>query len=176
MEKTFKNFIISDREPKKGDLTVCIKKGNVNYGKTCLVTSDFVDVKNWKVVISEQIFEEVRTDYVDENGNISIDAYLPSKRKSDDEDSGRVIGLVTPDGTLIDGQHPQYVTKAMRECPLVVNAIKEARERQEDIKQELIDKVLEEIKKDVETGDVTAIDELLKCCPVKNLQAYLPEK
>jgi hypothetical protein len=42
--------------------------------------------------------------------------------------------------------------------------------------QDLVDTVLEQIKKDVASGDVTAIDELLKFIPEKYLIAYLPEK
>jgi len=42
-------------------------------------------------------------------------------------------------------------------------------------KQKLVDKVIEQIKKDIADGDVTAIDELLKFCPVENLRGYLSE-
>lgn len=42
-------------------------------------------------------------------------------------------------------------------------------------KQIIIDKVLEQIKEDVECGDVTAIEELLKSCPEESLTNYLPE-
>lgn len=122
------------------------------------------------------IFEEVKNDYTDENGNISIDAYMPSKGGSDDEDSGKVIALVTPDGIVIDGQHPEFFTKAERNCPLVLEAIQEAKEAQRETKQELIDKALELFKKDIADGDLTAINELLMFCPAKNLQAYLPEE
>lgn len=48
-------------------------------------------------------------------------------------------------------------------------------EMQENNKQFIIDKVLEEIKNDVRDGDLTAIDELLKYVPIKNLKSYLPE-
>ena len=41
---------------------------------------------------------------------------------------------------------------------------------------ELYDKVLEQIKKDVSDGDLSAIDELLRFVPKENLEAYLPEK
>lgn len=43
-------------------------------------------------------------------------------------------------------------------------------------KQELVDKCLEEIKKDVACGDLTAIDGLLMLVPDKLLQDFLPEK
>jgi hypothetical protein len=39
----------------------------------------------------------------------------------------------------------------------------------------LIDAVIDQIKKDIMDGDITAIDELLKSVPVKNLESYLPE-
>ncbi len=42
--------------------------------------------------------------------------------------------------------------------------------------QELIDKVLEQIKEDVSLGDLTAVEELIKAVPEENLKAYLPEK
>lgn len=41
--------------------------------------------------------------------------------------------------------------------------------------QELIDEVLEQIKKDVAGGDVTAIEELLMHVPLSKLGGYLPE-
>lgn len=40
---------------------------------------------------------------------------------------------------------------------------------------DLIDLVLEQIRVDVDAGDFTAIEELLKYVPEKNLIAYLPE-
>lgn len=40
---------------------------------------------------------------------------------------------------------------------------------------DLIDQVLEQIRVDVDAGDFTAIAELLKCVPEKDLIAYLPE-
>lgn len=42
--------------------------------------------------------------------------------------------------------------------------------------QIVIDLVLEEIKKDIAIGDVTAIEELLTAVPMENLVAYLPEE
>jgi hypothetical protein len=46
---------------------------------------------------------------------------------------------------------------------------------QETYKQEIVDEVLENIKKDVADGDLTAIEELLKFLPIENLKNYLPE-
>lgn len=42
--------------------------------------------------------------------------------------------------------------------------------------QPLIDKVLDHMKKDIEAGDLTAIDELLKFVPKQYLEGYLPEE
>tara|TARA_B110000977_G_scaffold196027_1_gene275595 strand:- start:38 stop:175 length:138 start_codon:yes stop_codon:yes gene_type:complete len=41
---------------------------------------------------------------------------------------------------------------------------------------ELVDKVLEQIKKDVEVGDMTAIEELLGEVSEKNLRSFLSEE
>jgi hypothetical protein len=43
-------------------------------------------------------------------------------------------------------------------------------------KQDLIDTVLEQIKLDVHTGDLLALDELLGFMPNVNLIEYLPEE
>jgi hypothetical protein len=43
-------------------------------------------------------------------------------------------------------------------------------------KEELIDLVLIQIAKDLDSEDFTAIEELLKSVPTKNLKAYLPEE
>lgn len=39
----------------------------------------------------------------------------------------------------------------------------------------LIDLVIAKIKEDIECGDLTALDELLRFVPVENLNGYLPE-
>jgi hypothetical protein len=41
---------------------------------------------------------------------------------------------------------------------------------------ELINKVIAQIEKDLANGDTTALDLLLLAVPVENLQAYLPEE
>ena len=41
--------------------------------------------------------------------------------------------------------------------------------------QELIDRVLDQIVKDIEEGDLSALEELLKFLPESALTAYLPE-
>jgi hypothetical protein len=40
----------------------------------------------------------------------------------------------------------------------------------------LIDDVIEQIKKDILSGDVTAIDELLRYLPAQKLEAFLSEE
>jgi hypothetical protein len=40
---------------------------------------------------------------------------------------------------------------------------------------ELIDKVIDQIKSDMLSEDYTAIEELLKSVPIKNLQSFLSE-
>ena len=41
--------------------------------------------------------------------------------------------------------------------------------------QELVDKVIGQIQLDIDSGDVTALEELLKRVPAKVLESYLPE-
>ena len=43
-------------------------------------------------------------------------------------------------------------------------------------KQELIERVVEQIKDDLNNYGVEAIEELLSFCPTKNLVGYLPEE
>jgi hypothetical protein len=47
---------------------------------------------------------------------------------------------------------------------------------EEEDSQETIDMVLTQIQSDIEGGDLTAIEELLKSVPLVNLKAYLPEE
>ena len=46
----------------------------------------------------------------------------------------------------------------------------------EENKMTVIDKVLEQIKKDVGMGDMTSIEELLTQVPEKTLRSYLSEE
>jgi hypothetical protein len=45
-----------------------------------------------------------------------------------------------------------------------------------DLKQNLVDAVIEHLKEDVRHGDITILDELLKFIPNKNLVQALPEE
>lgn len=49
-------------------------------------------------------------------------------------------------------------------------------ENMEDLKQELVDAVIESLKKDIANGDLTVLDELLHFIPNKNLVQSLDEK
>jgi len=46
----------------------------------------------------------------------------------------------------------------------------------EQLYQELIDEVIAEIHLGLQSGDLEAIEELLRFCPTKNLIGYLPEE
>lgn len=45
-----------------------------------------------------------------------------------------------------------------------------------ELEDKLVERVIDQIKKDIQEGDETAIVELLWSTPVKNLIAYLPEE
>lgn len=49
-------------------------------------------------------------------------------------------------------------------------------EEAKKLKQELIESVVAHIKRDIEYGDVEAVEELLSFCPTKNLVGFLPEE
>lgn len=119
-----------------------------------------------------QVFAEVLTDYTcPETGNITIDCYPDTDENST---NARKIAEVTIDGIVVRGTNPE-ITEADFQCPLVIEAIEQAKDEQKAIKQAVIDVVLERIKKDVAEGDMTAIDELLMFCLAVNLKGYLEE-
>lgn len=45
----------------------------------------------------------------------------------------------------------------------------------EKMNEKLIALVINQIKEDIKEGDITALEELLKDCPVEAALAYLPE-
>jgi len=45
-----------------------------------------------------------------------------------------------------------------------------------ELYQELIDEVIAEIHFGIQSGDLEAIEELLRFCPTKNLIGFLPER
>jgi len=64
----------------------------------------------------------------------------------------------------------------------ILACAKTARESIEHMRENLdpektdVDKVIDQIKIDIEGGDVTAIEELLKFVPLTHLRGFLPEK
>ncbi len=147
----------------KDDIEACIEDGSYDDG-------------DYKVLIywsnEKQTFAEVLIDFTDpETGNITLDCFMDDDPNSE----GRVVAQVTPDGEVIKGTNPD-VTESDLQDPLVIEAIKDAKSEQEDRKQELVDAVLEELKKDLAQGDFTVIDELLKFIPTRNLIMSLPEE
>ena len=118
-------------------------------------------------------FSEVRCDYLEPDTNkYFIDAW----ESEDDDAEGKTIAKVSEDGVVewVYGNSIGYEANKELHSNLF-EAIEEAREKQKDLKQELVDKCLEQIKDDVKGGDVTAIDELLMFLPTKYLKGYLPE-
>lgn len=118
-------------------------------------------------------FTEVRCDYLEPDTNLyHIDAWV-----SDDDDAeGMTIAVVDEDGVVEwrKGNSIMY----MQNKEMFANlweAIEEAKEKQKEHKQELVDKCIEEIKNDVRSGDVTAIDGMLILVPTKVLKDFLPE-
>lgn len=74
--KKFKGYEISDREPKAGDIMICVWKKSVNYGQLSepvthlQVKIGSVDTKNWKVVESmedrkQKLVDDVITELKD---------------------------------------------------------------------------------------------------------------
>jgi len=119
-----------------------------------------------------QVFAEVLTDYTDEAGNITIDAYPDTEP---DSENGRTVARVSPDGEVIRGTNIE-ITESDFQCPLVIEAIEEAKSEQEERKQKLVDDVIEDLKESLVSGDFTVLDELLKFIPSKNLIQALPEE
>lgn len=122
--------------------------------------------------MKKQKFIEVHSDYQDpETGNIAIDAYLTT----DDETPGRTVCWVSPDGKIIPGTNPECESDDL-ECSVVQEAIADARLRQEEDKQKLVDDVIDDLKESFNHGDYTVLDDLLKRVPSKNLIQALPEE
>lgn len=116
---------------------------------------------------------EVRCDYLNPDTNkYHIDAW----DSEDDDAEGVTLALVDEDGIVewkVGNSIGWEVNKELQSN--VWEAIEEAKEKQMDLKQELIDKCLEQIKKDIESGDLTAIDEMLMFLPIRYLKGYLPQ-
>ena len=119
-------------------------------------------------------FVEVRNDYHQSGepphgiGKRYIDAYV----SDDDEDAGVQVATIDDDGNVsyLNGFKPNPEIHQN-----VLESIEEAKRLAEDAKQKLVDACLEQIKEDIQSGYVTAIDELLMHLPTNLLKGYLPE-
>lgn len=70
--KQLKGFIYSDREPKVGDVMICITRNNINFGELCSasyiqVKSKTIDTVNWKVVENMEERQQLIVDTVIES-------------------------------------------------------------------------------------------------------------
>lgn len=108
-------------------------------------------------------YAEIRADYTDDKGVTHIDAWLTA----DDNENGTTIALIV-------GGDVYYKDYDAMTDDYAKEVIEEAKQEQ-NIGQDLIDKCIERIKEDVESGDLTAIDELLKFVPKQFLEGFLPE-
>lgn len=107
----------------------------------------------------ERIWSEIRNDFED-NGIVHIDAWTTA----DDNENGSVIAkidLATGEVVYNDdrAKKDEYAQEMIGEI----------------LDQRLVDRVLDEIKKDVLAGDLTAVEELILNNSKKDLIAYLPE-
>ena len=105
----------------------------------------------------ENIWGEIRWEYLDDI--ITIDAWLTD----DDMEEGKVIAEIEADGQII------YKDERAKTDPYAKEIIKEAH------KQMLLDRVVDQIKRDIELSDVSAVEELLKFIDDEFLIGYLPE-
>jgi len=110
-------------------------------------------------------WKEIRNDYTDSaEGLTYIDAW-----KSMKDDEGASIATIDLDGNVTYKDERAKTDKGAQE------AIREILNRNEDKKQELIDAVYNQIKKDLEEGDGTVLESLLKEIATTSLLQSLPE-
>jgi len=110
-------------------------------------------------------WKEIRNDHTDSaEGLTYIDAW-----KSMKDDEGASIATIDLDGNVTYKDERAKTDKGAQE------AIREILNRNEDKKQELIDAVYNQIKKDLEEGDGTVLESLLKEIATTSLLQSLPE-
>ena len=111
-------------------------------------------------------WKEIRNDYTDSaEGLIYIDAWT----SPDDDEDGRTIATIDLDGNVTYKDERAKTDKGAQE------AIREILNRNEDKKQELVDAVYNQIQKDLEEGDGTVLESLLKEITTTSLLQSLPE-
>lgn len=119
-------------------------------------------------------FVEVRCDYREPETN---KYYIDGWESEDDDAEGMTLATVDEDGVVewLKGFSIGWEVNKETIHSNVFEAIEEAREKQREHKQELVDRCIEEIKNDIMSGDVTAIDGMLILVPTKVLKDFLPE-
>lgn len=161
-----KNFVNLETE-----LGILYKYRVSQFETMCVTISLRKDFKP-KEKKTMQVFAEVLIDYTDpETGNITLDCFVDSDPNSE----GRVVAEVTPDGEVVRGKN-ELITEADFQCPTFLQAVEDAKSKQEDRKQKLVDDVIEDLKESLASGDFTVLDELLKFVPARNLIQALPEE
>lgn len=116
---------------------------------------------------NKSIWSEVKADFTDEETGItSVDAYLTD----DENEGGTVIATIDDKGNVT------YNDVRAKGDTYAQEIIQEAMRKIEDERHDVVDKVIEALKKDFENGDYTVIDELLvHNVSMKVLRASLPE-
>lgn len=116
----------------------------------------------------ERIWGEIRSDYTeDETGITHIDAWVTG----DDDEEGKTIATIDDFGNV------KYVDERAKSDQYAQEVIQEKIREKEDERHELVDQVIEQLKKDFAVGDYTVIDEILvHNVSMKVLRASLPEE
>jgi hypothetical protein len=111
-------------------------------------------------------WKEIRNDYTDSAEGLT---YIDAWTSPDDDEDGRTIATIDLDGNVTYKDERAKTDKGAQE------AIREILNRNEDKKQELVDAVYNQIKKDLEEGDGTVLESLLKEIATTSLLQSLPE-
>lgn len=116
----------------------------------------------------ENIWSEIRTDYTDEETGLThVDAW----DTPDEDDNGTTIAVIDCFGVTT------YKDERAKTDKYAQEEILDAIRRIEDERAEVVDKLIEELKKDFRNGDYTVIDEILvHNVSMKILKASLPEE
>jgi len=116
---------------------------------------------------NENIWSEIKADHTDEDLGIThVDAWT----SPDDDENGTIIATIDDKGNIT------YKDERAKSDKYAQEIIQEAIIRIDDERHELVDKVIEVLKKDFLDGDYTVIDEILvHNVSVKVLRASLPE-
>jgi len=101
---------------------------------------------------AKSIWNEIRTNYTEDETNITyVDAWL----SDDDDENGTSIATIDDKGNVT------YIDERAKSDKYAQEEIQAAVQRIEDARHELVDKVIERLKKDFLEEDYTVIDEIL---------------